>query len=694
VVAAEGVDPRVREEEKRWAALVYREQAVWVSVFRDAALAGPGGLVHDACRVFLPAGRDAVLDELRGLYDRAGAVVPVAAPLRVGRLALVAGEGESRYDDFLLLGLPRLLVLLRHLQHNVRPDDPPATLLVPHGDDGGGTDGYVWDAVRILSDASVLGGDAPELAVEQYDGMRRAVAGSVAEILTVDWAASERNRRPYSARLPPAFLLRAVRQAFVNATSNAAAAPEGEAAVDAVDAADAEAAEVTIELDDKGTAATTAAAPEDAARDLSRDGETENSTTLDRRVGTIVWVQSAYRGTDPELLEEQKAADLLHRLAAASGDPGRLKVYALGASGWSLERTAILFQHAAVVVGLHGAGLANAIFCQPGAALLEIALQEPSHRRYAQLAAANGLEYWVHTSANYSTAGGQRKFELDHQGLSRVAGKLLGMNSSAIEQAERGEKKKEEGDDISAPGGGIDMQKLAAMLSKQMGGAKVVVGNKPPPPEEEAAAVVEEEVSDFRNDDCDRGWEGEDCLQCAPGFEGSFCHPVVVVELNDGSDDSAMDMALPPEETPNRDMPSANKALPVLDVSDAKEGGEEKGEHVNNDGDGTVVQDLPPSISSDEQVELTAESAGVEEYLFNSRELMASLSTNVAAAQGPVNVGCMENGIYAAADCGKGSKLIPPQQLEALGRLSFYDDQVRPNAPAQRNINTLHKAKM
>ena len=52
-----------------------------------------------------------------------------------------------------------------------------------------------------------------------------------------------------------------------------------------------------------------------------------------------------------------------------------------------------LFGSAALVVGVHGAGLANALFCVEGAALLELSLPEPEFGEYAHLAGALGLHY-------------------------------------------------------------------------------------------------------------------------------------------------------------------------------------------------------------------------------------------------------------------------------------------------------------
>jgi hypothetical protein len=48
---------------------------------------------------------------------------------------------------------------------------------------------------------------------------------------------------------------------------------------------------------------------------------------------------------------------------------------------------------ARVVVGVHGANLANAVFCANGTRLVELTMQEPEFREYEYLASAIGLIY-------------------------------------------------------------------------------------------------------------------------------------------------------------------------------------------------------------------------------------------------------------------------------------------------------------
>ena len=48
-----------------------------------------------------------------------------------------------------------------------------------------------------------------------------------------------------------------------------------------------------------------------------------------------------------------------------------------------------------MVIGLHGAGLSNVIFCSEGTPLVELALPEPTMRFFAHAAMALSLPYWA-----------------------------------------------------------------------------------------------------------------------------------------------------------------------------------------------------------------------------------------------------------------------------------------------------------
>ena len=62
---------------------------------------------------------------------------------------------------------------------------------------------------------------------------------------------------------------------------------------------------------------------------------------------------------------------------------------------YNQRETISLFRRARAIIGIHGAGLANAVYCAPGTALLEIALATPRHRDYMHLAMSLGHTYWL-----------------------------------------------------------------------------------------------------------------------------------------------------------------------------------------------------------------------------------------------------------------------------------------------------------
>lgn len=58
-----------------------------------------------------------------------------------------------------------------------------------------------------------------------------------------------------------------------------------------------------------------------------------------------------------------------------------------------MPSTVALFRSASVVVGVHGAALANSLWCQPTALLIELGFDNPAARHYEHLAAAIDINY-------------------------------------------------------------------------------------------------------------------------------------------------------------------------------------------------------------------------------------------------------------------------------------------------------------
>lgn len=79
-----------------------------------------------------------------------------------------------------------------------------------------------------------------------------------------------------------------------------------------------------------------------------------------------------------------------------------------------------MFAGASVVVGVHGAGLANAVFCKPGSAVVEMSLAQPHSQYYSHLASALQLGYWQAPAVAAHQAYGAPEVEVDMAAL-RIA---------------------------------------------------------------------------------------------------------------------------------------------------------------------------------------------------------------------------------------------------------------------------------
>jgi hypothetical protein len=125
---------------------------------------------------------------------------------------------------------------------------------------------------------------------------------------------------------------------------------------------------------------------------------------------TVVYIsRGTVPGTVRAVLNEEEALAMvrmeLHDATAVTGHCWRLEVFNAGNSSrngdagsasertYSLQRTASLFSGASVVIGVHGAGLANIVFARPGTAVLELTMHSVNMRMYAYAAAALDLDY-------------------------------------------------------------------------------------------------------------------------------------------------------------------------------------------------------------------------------------------------------------------------------------------------------------
>jgi capsular polysaccharide biosynthesis protein len=74
-------------------------------------------------------------------------------------------------------------------------------------------------------------------------------------------------------------------------------------------------------------------------------------------------------------------------------------------SAYTLDEQIALFRNARLIVGPHGAGLANMIFAAPGAVLYELLPDHYINSCINQLAQLRGLHYWCDVHKSEPTPG-------------------------------------------------------------------------------------------------------------------------------------------------------------------------------------------------------------------------------------------------------------------------------------------------
>eukprot|EP00011_Vannellida_sp_DIVA3-517-6-12_P007239 CAMPEP_0114624770 /NCGR_PEP_ID=MMETSP0168-20121206/10933_1 /TAXON_ID=95228 ORGANISM="Vannella sp., Strain DIVA3 517/6/12" /NCGR_SAMPLE_ID=MMETSP0168 /ASSEMBLY_ACC=CAM_ASM_000044 /LENGTH=693 /DNA_ID=CAMNT_0001836045 /DNA_START=35 /DNA_END=2112 /DNA_ORIENTATION=- len=83
---------------------------------------------------------------------------------------------------------------------------------------------------------------------------------------------------------------------------------------------------------------------------------------------------------------------LAERLNATAGARGM--EFAVHTGDGSIEEQITLFRKAAAVVGAHGAGLANILFCERETAIIELRSNPKAVTEYSRMSSALGLDYW------------------------------------------------------------------------------------------------------------------------------------------------------------------------------------------------------------------------------------------------------------------------------------------------------------
>jgi hypothetical protein len=111
---------------------------------------------------------------------------------------------------------------------------------------------------------------------------------------------------------------------------------------------------------------------------------------LHGRGNEILAIYASRRRTSSRKLDTESESELLPQISARLAD-GHL--FEFDGSKTMMERSMALFTRASLVFGIHGASLANILFCAPGTLVIEIGFHTLVSQHYEHAALALGLEY-------------------------------------------------------------------------------------------------------------------------------------------------------------------------------------------------------------------------------------------------------------------------------------------------------------
>ncbi|CAM9186399.1 unnamed protein product [Discosporangium mesarthrocarpum] len=270
-------------------------------------------------------------------YPRLYAQLGLAKKARhIPSLATVAGFSGGEYYHWLLEGLSRLLLLRQALLSDEKKQQGGITLLVPSGSGGGGRmPSYIRESLSLLSDQwQQLDGSSNTPFIAQVVEHRPEIRVSTSQLVTLDWrpkaGGGTRGRAPSTgAELLP---------------------------------------------------------PRAGLEMIRRTLVAEALTTQEQTLLVLVYRNpQGKRG----MVNHPDVVEALKRAADMSG----LEFVVFDGVREGVAGAVKVFSRARAVVGVHGAGLANCVFCRSGTALIEIRLPEPEFNMFQHLAAALDLFY-------------------------------------------------------------------------------------------------------------------------------------------------------------------------------------------------------------------------------------------------------------------------------------------------------------
>jgi hypothetical protein len=379
----------------------YAHKRVSVSRFTDVFVGGDSGVVHGECSIF---------ETGQAHYSSVHPLAhfnPPYAPEHTKRVAAVASccqVSPANYFHFLTEVLARL-VLIKLL---VLPASAPVVAQLRSGSSSGGGAAGGGGAIQVLAPAAGAHWTKQVLKLLQLpvDDVVWFQAGhtavSATELFSVDWHHPHSPppqappppqqhdwrqlvRRPGQEFNTPPAALAAVQQATAGWVRAQAPAGGGSGAGSGGGSSD-DGGPLVLFVS-RGDATP-------PRRHLSNDAEVLRA--VEGAVRSKVRSAAAFAPRHHASADPAAPAPTAKAPAGGAEPPHELpalRARAFAGRAVTLAQSARAFARARVVVGVHGAGLSNIVFCRPGARVLELALPEPQFRHFMHLAAALGLPY-------------------------------------------------------------------------------------------------------------------------------------------------------------------------------------------------------------------------------------------------------------------------------------------------------------
>ena len=135
-------------------------------------------------------------------------------------------------------------------------------------------------------------------------------------------------------------------------------------------------------------------------------------------------------GTSSRHLEDE--VELLDRLKTITQEQGWLfKIFDNGASG--MEKARETFSTANLIVGIHGSGLSNLLFCKKGTKIIEIGFESIAAEHYMHAAHALNLQYTKILIPSDVHAMGSREIQLGDDDLDEVIDAVVNSITTFVE---------------------------------------------------------------------------------------------------------------------------------------------------------------------------------------------------------------------------------------------------------------------